>query len=86
MCILSWLSDTPAFNISYEAKGLECYKYLGVPEYSIDYNNETQDALDRMEDFFRTVDERREEVIAEVQNIHQEVRLDLEKFLKELDS
>lgn len=38
MCILSWLSSVPAFNISYEEKGKESYEYLGLSKYSIDYN------------------------------------------------
>lgn len=39
MCILSWLSKVPAFNISYEEKGKECYQYLNIPQFSIDYND-----------------------------------------------
>lgn len=38
MCILSWLSGTPAINISYEEKGRECYHYLNLDNYSVDYN------------------------------------------------
>lgn len=38
MCILSWLSSVPAFNISYEEKGKESYEYLGLNKYSVDYN------------------------------------------------
>lgn len=38
MCILSWLSSTAALNISYEEKGKECYKYLNLEEFSLDYN------------------------------------------------
>lgn len=47
MCILSWLEGVPAFNISYEEKGRECYNYLGLSKYSVDYNesNNTKDIL-----------------------------------------
>lgn len=38
MCILAWLSGTPALNISYEEKGRECYEYLDIPQFSIDFN------------------------------------------------
>src|SRR5699024_1449353 len=38
MCILSWLSSVPAFNISYEEKGKESYEYLKLSKFSIDYN------------------------------------------------
>lgn len=37
MCILSWINGIPAFNISYEEKGKECFKYLGIENYSISY-------------------------------------------------
>lgn len=40
MCILSWLSGTPAFNISYEEKGKECYSYLDIDNFSVDYNHQ----------------------------------------------
>jgi len=50
MCILSWLSGTPALNISYEEKGKESYKYLGIPKYSIDYNFE-ENITDILEEF-----------------------------------
>lgn len=39
MCILAWLSQVPAFNISYEEKGKECYRYLEIPQFSVDYND-----------------------------------------------
>ena len=86
MCILSWLSDTPAFNISYEAKGLECYKYLGIPEYSIDYNNDPQEAVLKLADFLAGIEGRREEVRTEIQKVHEEVNGDLGQFLNELDT
>lgn len=37
-CILSMLSGVPAFNISYEDKGRECYHYLELDPLSVDYN------------------------------------------------
>lgn len=53
MCILSWLAGVPAFNISYEEKGKECYKYLNLEEFSIDYgtyDNELEQKLSNFTD------------------------------------
>jgi polysaccharide pyruvyl transferase WcaK-like protein len=49
MCILSLIMGVPAFNISYEVKGSECYGYLGVPELSIDYNETADIAISRLD-------------------------------------
>lgn len=38
MCILALINGVPAFNISYEEKGKECYKYLQIEKFSVDYN------------------------------------------------
>lgn len=69
MCILSWLSGTPALNISYEEKGKESYKYLNIPEYSIDYNhdgeiNKTLEMFIEKENFF--------DVFENIKNINKE--------------
>lgn len=53
MCILSLLNDVPAFNISYEIKGLECYNYLNMKFYSVDYNEEVDRALEKLEVFIQ---------------------------------
>lgn len=37
-CILSMMKGIPAFNISYEIKGREVYRYCHLAEYSVDYN------------------------------------------------
>ncbi|MCB2295316.1 polysaccharide pyruvyl transferase family protein [Clostridium algoriphilum] len=51
MCILAIMSGVPAFNISYEVKGKECYKILGLSEYSIDYNGDINKSLDSLQEF-----------------------------------
>lgn len=51
MCILSVMSGVPAFNISYEVKGKECYKILDLSEYSIDYNGDIKESLNRLQKF-----------------------------------
>jgi polysaccharide pyruvyl transferase WcaK-like protein len=45
MCILSLLKGIPALNISYEIKGKECYTYLGLENYTIDYNETTESGV-----------------------------------------
>ncbi|MFR2067136.1 polysaccharide pyruvyl transferase family protein [Clostridium sp.] len=56
MCILSLMSNTPALNISYEVKGKECYKILGLPEYSIDYNNNISIAENQLQNFIDDIE------------------------------
>ena len=51
MCILSTLSGIPAFNISYEVKGKECYKILDLLEFSIDYNDDINISLAKLQKF-----------------------------------
>lgn len=51
MCILSCLSGVPAFNISYEVKGKECYKILQLEEFSIDYNDNRESSLEKLQTF-----------------------------------
>src|SRR5690625_3060742 len=51
MCILSMLAGIPAFNISYEVKGEEVYKYCGLKEYSVDYNENIENAISSFKHF-----------------------------------
>ena len=51
MCILSIMSGIPAFNISYEVKGKECYKILDLSEYSIDYNDNIKHSIQKLDAF-----------------------------------
>lgn len=51
MCILSTLAGVPAFNISYEIKGKECYKILGLANYSIDYNDNICNSMVKFKEF-----------------------------------
>ena len=50
------MSNTPALNISYEVKGKECYKILGLPEYSIDYNNNISIAENQLQNFIDDIE------------------------------
>lgn len=55
MCILSILNGIPAFNISYEKKGSECFMQLGIQQYSIDYNEPIETAVFKLENFLDTL-------------------------------
>lgn len=56
MCILALINGIPAFNISYEEKGLECFKYLGIEKYSISYGQRDTQITDRIIEFIRNDD------------------------------
>ena len=60
MCILTIMSGIPAFNISYEVKGKECYKILNLNEYSVDYNDNINDSLEKLQQFINKNDELKE--------------------------
>lgn len=81
MCILSWLSGTPALNISYEEKGKESYKYLNIEKFSLDYNfsGETESILN---DFISG--ERFPETFERIVDIHAESLRNFEKLQKNL--
>lgn len=73
MCILSWINGIPAFNISYEDKGKECFNYLGIQEYCIEYGKSLKKITTKIEKFlasddFQTVFNRVSEVHEETQN------------------
>jgi len=49
MCILSLINGVFAFNISYEEKGKEAYNYLGLQEYTADFNDSS--IIDKITNF-----------------------------------
>lgn len=55
MCILSMLNDIPAFNIIYEFKSKELYKYMGLIDTQINYNSATSEALVKIENFLKNL-------------------------------
>src|SRR5699024_12355606 len=62
MCILSMLKGKPCFNISYERKGKEAYKYLGLEDYSVDYNEKVSVVESRLISFFNNLDDIAEKI------------------------
>lgn len=72
MCILSVMAGVPAFNISYEVKGKECFKILDLSEYSIDYNEDINISLNKLQDFIDKNEELRKVYIEKAIVMNQE--------------
>jgi len=68
MCLLSWINNVPAFNISYEEKGRESYKYLGLDDYTTDFN--ASDILIKLPMFLKTAN--KQELFDRVEEISKE--------------
>lgn len=84
MCILSLINGTPAFNISYEVKGIECYKYLGLENYSADFNESNVAALKKFNDFIENYKAIQATLVEKILPIHNESKGALNMFLKEM--
>lgn len=82
MCILSWLSGVPAFNISYEEKGKECYSYLGLEKYTIDYNEE-HSSSERIKSFLKMTEIEKKCHFNKIDRIHVEMKKMLGTLLNE---
>lgn len=84
MCITSLTKNIPAFNISYEIKGKECYNYLGLTEYSIDYNETIEKALPKFTNFIDKSNEIREHLKIIMPKINEESNTDFDYFLQKI--
>lgn len=84
MCILSLVNGTPAFNISYEVKGIECYKYLGLADYSADFNESAASALTKFNNFITNYKSIQSSLQDRLTPVHRECKETLGKFLREL--
>ncbi|MDO5572622.1 MAG: polysaccharide pyruvyl transferase family protein [bacterium] len=71
MCILSILTGVPAFNISYEMKGIECYKQMGWEQFSCLYNDSSQIVLDKYRYFLNNLEKIEKDTVVESQKMHQ---------------
>jgi colanic acid/amylovoran biosynthesis protein len=85
MCILSLINGTPAFNISYEVKGRECYRYLDLEEYSIDYNEPKETADEKFKRFVASYSMVQASLLEKLLPIHEESKDSLDQFLKEME-
>lgn len=81
MCILSMLNGIPAFNISYEVKGKECYQYLHLENATIDFNEPMETALAKFEFFLSQRDAIKNHMWEQVQIVHKESHQALDEFL-----
>jgi len=86
MCILSLGKGIPAFNISYENKGIECYQYMGIPELSIDYNNELKDALAKFDNFLLNKADYKEKIGVKVLRLKTEIVNGLNEVMKTISN
>lgn len=78
MCILSLINGVPAFNISYEEKGKECYKYLGIEEYSVDFNS--GEFISKINSFFNMSKDEKNQILDTVKKVSSEQQLIFEKL------
>ena len=85
MCILSLLNDVPAFNISYEIKGLECYTYLKMEKYSVDYNEDVSTALKKLKDFVENNNVISDHISDQIPFMHLQAEKHYATFLKKLE-
>ncbi|MCF6280226.1 MAG: polysaccharide pyruvyl transferase family protein [Flavobacteriaceae bacterium] len=84
MCILAMTKNIPAFNISYEIKGKECYNYLGFPEYSIDFNENIEKAQTSFINFIEKKEIMRKELKTIIPKLHKEAVEDFDFFMDKI--
>ncbi len=84
MCILSLTKGIPAFNISYEIKGKECYNYLELEKYSIDFNETTEKAVTSYLNFIEEKDTIRKKLKEIIPKLHKEAKEDFDFFIDKL--
>lgn len=83
MCILSLINKVPAYNISYEEKGKEVYRYLGMSDFTIDYN-QTGNFEDSFLNFLNMNEYDRNEIFSKVKQVQEEQILFLNELLLKL--
>jgi polysaccharide pyruvyl transferase WcaK-like protein len=84
MCLLALQCGVPAFNISYESKGVECYGYLGLERHTVDYNCDADTAAERLGDFLDSEAGIRERLPELIHAQHLRASRDLDSFLARL--
>lgn len=81
MCILSLINGIPAFNISYEVKGIECFRYLGLENYSADFNEPPESASEKLSSFIVNHKSIQGSLLDRLLPVHRESMGALEGFL-----
>jgi colanic acid/amylovoran biosynthesis protein len=84
MCLLAILAGIPAFNISYEKKGAECYASLDMPDFSIDYNESEELANFRFTNFISRLKQARSHILCAAEEKNKLVNECLDQFLREI--
>lgn len=84
MCLLSLINGVPSFNISYEVKGRECYKYLGLENYSVDFNEPLVEALKKFNDFIENHRNIQVTLPDKLLSVHNESKIMLDLFLQKM--
>lgn len=80
MCITALTRGIPALNISYEVKGKECYNYLDLAEYSIDYNESIESAMTTFQVFLMNQEKICEHLKSKIPQTALEVESDFKRF------
>ena len=84
MCILSLINGTPAFNISYEIKGKYCYEYLGYQDYSVDFNETTQEVSTKFDSFLNNISNIKDSLYETILPVYEESVESLNIFLEKM--
>lgn len=84
MCILSLINGTLAFNISYEVKGKECYNYLNLQNYSVDFNEPIEQAMVKFGLFMSNYKLLEESIHDNILSVYKESHEYLDVFLSEM--
>lgn len=84
MCIIAMTKRIPAFNISYEIKGKECYNYLELSDYSIDYNQEVEKSKEMLHNFIDNIESIKVKLEVIIPKIRSEVKRDFSFFIDKI--
>ena len=84
MCILAMTHYIPAFNISYEIKGKETYKYLNLEQYTIDYNAPIKESVLQLKEFIANLPQIKQHLEIQIPTVHTQVANDFEVFHKKI--
>lgn len=81
MCLLTLLQGIPALNISYEEKGKEAYGYLGLADFTIDYNETKEKSLIVLQKFLQLNEYDKKTIFDKIKIIQNEQKSYLENII-----
>lgn len=85
MCIITLCKGIPAFNISYEAKGKECYSYLNLNDLSVDYNCSLERAKNQFTSFLTDYKNYKKSIDLEVLSVKNEIEYKMNNLISRLN-